>query len=70
MTEDIQFLPDNYWAQEAKRTISYQYYSGKSDLAIHVNFYWGVGDYDTSNDGSWDPNDLGDLSWDSSFDIT
>ena len=70
MTEEIAFMPDDYWTEKAFNLLKEGYYSGETDIAIEINFFWGVAGLDISERGMWDPKDLGKLKWDSDFDIT
>lgn len=70
MTKDIQFLPDDFWLQEAEVTLRNDYFSGSNDLSIDMRFFWGVKDLNNDDVNMWDPSELGKLKWDNNFDIS
>lgn len=41
-----------------------------SDGYSNVNIYFGVGEIDREGESSWDPDFIGDISFDDSFDMS
>lgn len=44
--------------------------SGKDGIRIKVNVFWGVKSLDHSSTSNWDSENVGEVVWDDSFDIS
>jgi len=44
--------------------------SGETDVAIRVNFVWGIAGLDKAGTSMWDPADLGRVIWDEEMDVS
>ena len=50
--------------------ISTDNYGAGGGVTMLVNIYWGVKNLDTSKQNKWDPEYIGEVIWDSDFDLS
>jgi len=70
LTEQEIFIPDDHPVMKAADLAEDQFFSGDSDLALRIEFVWGVEGLDKDGVSMWDPQNLGSVIWDKCMDLS
>ena len=63
-------MPDSHWVMISLDLAVNVFYSGETDRGMSITMFWGVDGVDKQEVNQWDPEDLGTIIWDNSFDLS
>jgi len=70
LTEQENFVPEDHPVLQAADIAQEEFYSGDTDIALRIEFVWGISGLDKSDVSMWDPFNSGKIVWDNQMDLS